>query len=195
MNQPRGLAEMGVTVNAPYLGAWPDKIGRFILNFGAIELFSYQTLLLLEETEAAFLKNIDTPFVKRADRILELLIKTTKLIDADREQAISLWQTAKEIAPWRNRIAHNPVLPTWKPGSDYEKQEPDILGIPDVKQLKQGETSDSISMELLDRMINDLVELGQGLHLVASKIERNTPAHGVARHEHHGIDVKNESSS
>jgi len=40
MTNARGLKEMGVVLNAPYLGQWADKIGRFILNFGGIELLS-----------------------------------------------------------------------------------------------------------------------------------------------------------
>jgi hypothetical protein len=172
MDEPRGIAAMGIVVNAPYLGDWPDKIGRFILNFGGIELFSYQTLLLLEESEAAFLKNIDQPFAKRADRITELLAQTPKLSDAAREEGIALWSEARLIARWRNRIAHNPVLPTWKPGSDAEQQPPDLLGIPDLTQLKAGVTSDSIPKELLDRMVNDLGALGQRLHAVAMQLAK-----------------------
>lgn len=42
MTQTRGLKQMGVVLNAPYLGIWAEKIGRFILNFGGIELLSYQ---------------------------------------------------------------------------------------------------------------------------------------------------------
>jgi hypothetical protein len=49
---------MGFALNAPYLGAWADKIGRFILNFGSIELLSYQHLALLEPTHEDFLRNI-----------------------------------------------------------------------------------------------------------------------------------------
>lgn len=48
LEKGRALRDMGIVLNAPYLGGWADKIGRFILNFGGIELLSYQQLLLLE---------------------------------------------------------------------------------------------------------------------------------------------------
>lgn len=146
MNRLSGLAGMGVVVNAPYLGAWPERIGQFILNFGAIELLSYQTLLLLESSEPAFLRNIDVPFAKRVDRLIELLESARGLTEAERADALAVWGEAREIAPWRNRIAHNPVLPTWKPGTDAERQPPDLLGIPDLRQLKDGVVSDSIPL-------------------------------------------------
>jgi hypothetical protein len=38
--------------------------------------------------------------------------------------------------------------------------------------LKAGVTSDSIPIELLDRMVNDLVALGQRLHAVASQLAK-----------------------
>lgn len=41
MNELGGLASMGVVVNPPYMGDWPKKVGQYMLNFGAIELFSY----------------------------------------------------------------------------------------------------------------------------------------------------------
>jgi hypothetical protein len=170
MEKRSGLAGMGITVNAPYLGAWPEKVGQFILNFGGIELISYQTLLLLEASEPAFLKNIDQLFSKRVDRLVELLETTDQLTEEERGNAIALWKEARDIARWRNRIAHNPVLPTWKPGSDAERQPPDLLGIPDLRQLKKSAISDSIPIELLDRMINDLVGLAQRLHQIASSI-------------------------
>ena len=173
MQRARGLAEMGVVLNAPYLGAWADKIGRFILNFGGIELLSYQQLLLLESSHGEFVKNLDRLLGKRIDRLVELLRSTPLLNAEDIASAVELWEDAREFSKWRNRIAHNPVLPTWKPGSNANKDPPDLLGIPDFRQFKEGSTSDSIPMELMDRMIDEAASLGGKLHDLSEKLRPN----------------------
>lgn len=161
---------MDVALNPQYLGAWATKIGCFILNFGGIELLSYQQLLLLEATHEDFLENLDRLLSKRIDRVINLLSKTSLLPEAERQEAIALWEEAREFAKWRNRIAHNPVLPTWKPGSSAETDPPDVLGIPDFKQFKEGSTSNSISLELMNRMIDDSAALAQRIHRLSMRL-------------------------
>ena len=170
MTQARGLKQMGVVLNAPYLGLWAEKIGRFILNFGGIELLSYQHLALLEETHEDFVRNLDRLLSKRIDRLLALADASTKLTDEERATVRDLWEYAQEFAKVRNRIAHNPVLPTWKPGSDPDKDPPDVLGIPDFKQFKEGSKSDSVPIELMDKMIDESASLAQKLHESMSRL-------------------------
>lgn len=170
MTQARALKQMEVVLNAPYLGVWAEKIGRFILNFGGIELLSYQHLALLEETHEAFVRNLDRSFSKRVDRILTLANASTKLNDKERTKVRDLWEYAQEFAKIRNRIAHNPVLPTWKPGSNPDTDSPDVLGIPDFKQFKEGSKSDSVSIELMDKMIDEAALLAQNLHDSMSRL-------------------------
>jgi hypothetical protein len=165
---------MGVTLNAPYLGAWADKIGRFILNFGSIELLSYQQLVLLESTHEEFLRNVERTFGQRADRIRRLLSDCAGLTGDEKASAVERWDEASEFAKWRNRIAHNPVLPTWKEGSSADRDPPDLLGIPDVRQLKNGMTSNSIPIELMEKMIDHSADLAQRLHEVSTWLRRVT---------------------
>ncbi|HXE40412.1 MAG TPA: hypothetical protein VN639_18265, partial [Azonexus sp.] len=86
------------------------------------------------------------------------------LTEDERKSAKELWEYAKEFSKLRNRIAHNPVLPTWKPGSNADTDPPDVLGIPDFKQFKDGTQSDSIPIELMDKMIDESASLAQKLH-------------------------------
>ncbi len=162
-----GFVNMGLELNAHYLNTWADHIGRFILNFGAIELFSYQQLMLLEASEEDFLRNIDNVLARRIDRVVTLLSSTTLLSEDRRREAIGWWEEARAGLRWRNRIAHNPVLPTWKPGSNADVDPPDVLGIPDFRQYRDGRVSDSLPMELLAKMIDDSAALGQRLHTVS----------------------------
>lgn len=161
---------MGVALNAPYIGAWAEKIGRLILNFGGIELLTYQQLLLLERSHEEFVRNLDRLLVKRIDRLTHLLGETELLSQTERPGAIELWEEAREFAKWRNRIAHNPVLPTWKPGSNAESDPPDLLGIPDFRQFKDGGKSNSIPIELMDRLIDETANLAQRLHALSVRL-------------------------
>ncbi|WP_306553426.1 hypothetical protein [Acidovorax sp.] len=166
-----GFANMGVVLNAPYLGAWPTKIGSFILNFGGIELITYQQLMLLESSREDFVKNVDRLFGKRIDRLVELLAAAPKLQETERTAAIEQWERARELAVWRNRIAHNPALPTWKPGSNADVDPPDVLGVPDFKQFKDGTTSDSIPIELMGMLIDESAAIAQKLHEVSVRLQ------------------------
>jgi hypothetical protein len=165
-----GLANMGLVLNPPFQGDWPFRVGQYMLNFAAIELFSYQHLLLLEPSRADFDKNLDRLLSHRIDRLVTLVNRSGTLSDSLKKEVKSLWSEARELAIWRNRIAHNPMLPTWKPGSDSDKDPPDLLGIPDIKQLKASDVSDSISIEGLAKLVDASANLGQRLHAVTAHL-------------------------
>ncbi len=136
---------MEIVLNPPYMGEWPFLVGQYMLNFGAIELLSFQYLNFLEANRVDFNKNLDQLLGTRINRIVDLINQSQQISAPDKDEIISVWQDAKKLAKWRNRIAHNPVLPTWKPGSDSEHSPPDLLGIPDMRQLKSSNVSDAIS--------------------------------------------------
>jgi len=171
MQQGRAVAEMGIVLNPHYVGEWPAKIGSFILNFGAIELLTYQQLKLLEATHEDFVQNLDQPFGRRVKRIKELLEGSAKLNEKQRAYALRCWDEALDLAIWRNRIAHNPVLPTWKPGSDPERSPPDVLGVPDFRQFKEGNESDSIPLEVINKLIDGAADLARRLHGTSSLLQ------------------------
>jgi hypothetical protein len=166
-----GLAKMGLVLNPPFVGDWPFRVGQYMLNFAAIELFSYQHLLLLEPSRAEFDKNLDRLLSHRIDRLITLAARSKNLDERVKADVKSLWSEARELAVWRNRIAHNPMLPTWKPGSDADKDPPDLLGIPDMKQLKSSEVSDSISIEGMAKLVDASANLGQRLHAITVNLE------------------------
>ena len=124
---------VGADSNPTYLGRWPEKLGGFILNFANLEFLTYQYLNRLEVTEEEFLKNTDKLLVVRIDRVTSLIEALTNISDETRSEILELWGVVRDLANWRNRIAHNPILPTWKPGSDHDASPPDVLGIPDMK--------------------------------------------------------------
>lgn len=172
MTHPRGLANLGLELNSAHLGEWPRKIGQYILNFGAIELMSYQYLLRLEVTRFAFNKNLDLLLSPRIDRILQLVKESKSIANEDKAEIEALWLEARELSRWRNRIAHNPVLPTWKPGSDPNRDPPDLMGVPDMRQLKSSDASDSISLLGMDMLIDASSDLGKQIHAASAKLPK-----------------------
>jgi hypothetical protein len=163
-----GLSRLGVELNPPHMGDWPWKIGQFVLNFGAIELMSYQYLNSLEATRDDFDRNLDRLLGPRIDRIVALLAATV-LPQPAKAEMLAAWLEAKELSKWRNRIAHNPVLPTWKT-SDPDKEPPDLIGIPDIKQLKGSDGTDSISRKSMEMLIDASADLGKRLHAASGHL-------------------------
>ena len=123
----------------------------------------------LEKTEEAFLKNTGKFLSQRISRI-EGLIGASDFPNKD--EIIELWGQIRELAKWRNRIAHNPVLPVWKPGSDPENSPPDLLGIPDMKQIsKESKTSDAISLKGLGLLNDETVRVAGKLHELSNTLK------------------------
>jgi len=170
MSHLKGLTNLGVTVNSPHMGEWPNKIGAYMLNFAGIELLSFQYLNALEPTRQAFNKNLKLLLSARIARILELIDAPAKIPKVDKKRIKLLWQEAGELSKWRNRIAHNPVVPTWKPGSDPDRDPPDLIGVLDVRQLRSGNISDSISLAGLKILIDASADLAQRIHSSAKKL-------------------------
>jgi|SRR3954466_5552639 len=170
----KGFREMGMVINPHYLNSWPELIGKYMLNFGGIELLSYQFLLIFENSETDFIKNYDRSLGARIERIFQLIKAQTNIENETKDNITELWAEAKNLSVWRNRIAHNPVLPTWKLGSDSESSPPDLLGVPDMKQFKIESFSDSISIEGLNKLIYESFRVASELNKLAEWLNKKT---------------------
>jgi hypothetical protein len=166
----KGLTNLGVELNPPHLGDWPRTIGSYMMNFAAIELISFHYLDKLEETRADFDKNLNRMLSERIDRILQLITGSSKVHKSDKDNFELLWRECRELSKWRNRIAHNPVLPTWKPESNTNLDPPDLIGIPDMRQLQSGDISNSISLQGMQKLVLASADLGKRLHEAAQKL-------------------------
>ena len=87
----KNLDEIEVVVNSRYMGEWPLKVGQYILNFGAIELMSYQWLSLIEPSRDEFNKNVDRTLSQRIDRIGILVDLAAHLSDDQKAELKNLW--------------------------------------------------------------------------------------------------------
>jgi hypothetical protein len=171
MSDLAGLKSMGMVVDPAYMGEWPLKVGQYMLNFGSIELLSFQYLALLESDRDSFKRNLGLLLGDRIKRVLVLVEASSRLNETHKLELQAAWGEVQQLSLWRNRIAHNPVLPTWNPRSDAENSPPDLLGIPDMKQLKTSNVSDSISIEGMNKLIDESASLGQRLHVLSSALK------------------------
>ena len=165
----RSLTNLDVAVNPQFLGLWPEKVGRYMLNFATIELISYQYLNSLELTREDFNKNLDKLLSKRIKRIKTLVKQSSKLPQPLKDEIETLWSEVSDLSQWRNRIAHNAVVFAWKQ-SNPAKDPADLMGIPDMKQLKKGNVTDAISMDGLNKLMDATAALAHSLHVAAKKI-------------------------
>ncbi len=170
MSHIKGITTLGLDRNKSYMVEWCQLIGFYMLNFANLELISYKYLDSLEKTEEAFLHNTKKFLSQRISRIEELVNASD---NPSKVEIAELWGQAKELAKWRNRIAHNPVLPTWKQGSDPENSPPDLLGIPDIRQIsKISKISDSISLKGLGFLNDETVRLAGKLYELSNTLRK-----------------------
>ena len=160
-----GIRTMGLLTDPDSdMGLWPEMIGKFILNFGAIEWLSYMYLIELDPTRESFDKGLERLLIPRIKTLHSLLDRSTSLGTTTKQELRALWDEAKELAKWRNRIAHNPVIPRWKRGSDSDRSPPDMMGVPDVRQLQDGHgISDTLTIAAMHTLIDVAHSLGERL--------------------------------
>lgn len=169
MNHVKGITNLGLERNQQYMKEWCQLIGVFMLNFANVELVSYKYLNSLEETEEAFLKNTKKILSKRIKRIEDLIVV---LDSPNKVEIVELWGKIRELVKWRNKIAHNPVLPVWRPGSDPENSSLDFIGIPDIKEIsKESKITDSISLKDLGRLNDEIVKVAGRLYELSNKLQ------------------------
>ena len=169
MSHLRSLTNLDIAVNPKFLGIWPEKVGRYMLNFATIELISYQYLDKLEVTREDFNRNLDKFLSQRIERIQHLVKVSSAIPQALKDEIESLWSAVSDLSEWRNRIAHNALVAAWKQ-SNPATDPPDLIGIPDVKQLKKGNLTDSISMDRLNKLMDDTAAVAHSLNSAAKKI-------------------------
>jgi len=94
----RGLANLDLALNSRHLGKWPEKIGRYILNFAAIELISYQYLNILEATREDFNKNLEKLLSGRIQRIRDPVQESATTPQFLKDEVESLWSEVSDLS-------------------------------------------------------------------------------------------------
>jgi hypothetical protein len=103
-----GLA--GLEWNRPDLAPFATMMTRFLLNFGAIDLFSRTWLAGLSGGEEA---GDDLTFDARLDRLLER-VRGTKEMEPLRSRIEEAWLPTRRLAAMQDSVARSPLLFGWR---------------------------------------------------------------------------------
>ena len=146
-------------------------IGMFLVNFGAIEMLSYEWLRKTLPNQKAFSVIIKQKFNDRVNKIINL-IKAMPLDFQLKDNILSAWNIAKDIAKVRNAIAHNPIVFVWS--NRDEAGEPDIIGIPVLRSVSgdQFQIAPVINVNKLHTAVDDLVNLAKKLHDLFLQVQK-----------------------
>jgi len=126
------MTEIKYVRNSRLTDPWACAIGKFVLNFGLLELESHLWLLHMPNNPLAF---PDLWFSKRISEI-QGLVDQRAFTEEWKVSATESWQKALHLAEFRNQVCHSPLMFGW--ASPVEQGEPDWIGAVDVRLLGQG---------------------------------------------------------
>lgn len=158
------MASVNVALNHPATNAITMAVGKLIVNFGSIE---YETYIWL----ACQHDGIDTfpggeLFSARARRVIAGLAPA---VGEHVPDAVGAWNRALELAIFRNRIAHSPILFGWS--SDDQSSPPDLLIVMDIKGAYQtGAAGAKVTISEINTHVNAAAELAQELRTMRGQI-------------------------
>ena len=143
--------------------SWLKPLGKLVVNFAAIELYTYWWLGALGGSQRSPRDSLRVPFSRRVEDICGLLRQNLK-DEALRTKCIEAWHQALDIAKFRNALVHNPIVFGWTSGS--QQGPPDFVGIPDVAHLgqKPPATDKIASLSDVNTKVNELAALGAHLY-------------------------------
>jgi geranylgeranyl pyrophosphate synthase len=143
----------------------------FLVNFGAIEMLSYEWLRKTLPNQKAFSMFVEKRFNDRVNKIIKL-IKAMSLDFQLKDNILTAWNTAKDIAKVRNAIAHNPIVFVWS--NRDEAGEPDMIGIPVLRSASgdQFQIVPVIDVNRLHTIVDDLADLAKKLHDLFLEVQK-----------------------
>ncbi len=125
------MSRFKYAIDAPFSTAWVERVGKLILNFGALELETYLWLVQLSEAPERIPEFATRRFSMRVNEIKAFVERRAYSEDWKREALVG-WDQALEHAKLRNRIAHSPLTFGWTKG--VEEGEPDFIGVIDLQR-------------------------------------------------------------
>ena|SRR5687767_1241585 len=167
--QPRRKNNVKTVVNPKEAADLVPLVGKFMVNFGAIEYQSQLWIDRLAQDEALVDLAIESQFSRRVDLIGDLVTRE-KGIDAGLKQRCEKeWRRAKELSEVRNAIAHNPAVFGWH---GKEEGVPHFIGIPVLRRLARNPTGSIpyIGTEGLAKAVDHVVSVARALEQLFSEV-------------------------
>jgi len=138
------MTEIKYARNPRLTDRWARAIGKFVLNFGSLELESHLWLLHMPDNPLVF------PDLRFSERVSEIqdLVDQRAFTEVWKASAIESWQKAGHLARFRNQVCHSPLMFGW--ASPVEQGDPDWIGAVDVRLLGQGKERAEAQFSLAD---------------------------------------------
>ena len=156
----------GYVMDSPHSKPFYEAIGKLLINFGAIELWTFSMYSAITE-DKDYLKLIGKKFSTRCDMMLKE--GKNKLSNKNRKVLETLIVDAKREAKFRNTIAHNPVVFHWKKGK-LTSEAPDYIGLIDI-ETSAGTKIDKITYKQINEAINRVAKIAKAAHDFQIKVQ------------------------
>jgi len=140
-----------------------------VINFGAIEVQTYEWIRHLSKDGSHLKAAIKKSFDSRTKCVGELL-EEASLADSFRLDCGNAWDEAKDLAMFRNQIAHSPIVFVWK--NREAVGNPDAIGVLDYRK-GSGEihtTMNYIGEQSLSDNIDEAVRIATRLQGLLDRI-------------------------
>jgi len=143
----------------PLSAVWITRVGKLIINFGALEFETYLWLVQLSEAPEKFPEFSKLRFTQRVEKIMGF-VKSRGYSENWKVETQKCWGEALDKAKFRNRIAHSPLTFGWN--KEPEEGWPDFIGIVDLQQRDSSQNALASKAEM-DGAINSIVSLATKL--------------------------------
>ena len=159
----------GFDFNNPKTDDLVFAVGKLIMNFGAVEFQTYRLIDQLGEDTTDHDAALDLLFMKRF-RLIERLARQQSMPDEILSDIETVRDPVEEMAAFRNKIAHNPIVQGWK-GKVIEGK-PGSFGVIDIKSQKGKDRPivDIVSLEKLNLFIDAVAELATNLESILDAV-------------------------
>lgn len=134
-------------------------IGKFFINFGAVEMLTFNLIqhLAPDQFERCFKWRLGVRLDFIEKRLLDLPLDNDK-----KEDIRKTIDSARYMAKYRNIIAHNPVIVAEKMQDDGKIHRE--IGIPEVMTYPSNPKVRLILAESLNQSVDVVVELANNMH-------------------------------
>jgi hypothetical protein len=122
-----------MVLDSSHTEPWLVPLGKFILNFGAIELMSLVWTAELGRDDVLLDLANDMPLSKRLV-LISTLVRRSSLAPTLEEEVLEKWNAVERLSKVRNALAHGPIMYGWH--DEKEVGPPDYIGCVSIRKLK-----------------------------------------------------------
>ena len=159
----------GLEFHSPKTDQWMIGIGKYLVNFGAVEFLTYALIGALTDDEALYESTKKKQLSERLT-LINKLAKNNDVGDELKSELDKIVEVAKDLSIFRNSLAHNPIFLVENTGNDNTSA---YVGVPNMrKSMKESNVPivDITKIELgVDAAAELAVNMDNALHKIQNK--------------------------